>query len=216
MFLILMEYVAFPERKDSIFAKTELSEIGVTASGSMGLYYEGKCHQTFPNETLSADKKMDWCSNIAKSDEDKPWISYNLKDKAMKIKGFSVRNGCCWYGCCCVDDNTRITDVECCCVLVGFSLQGSNDNSTWKVIHKVDEVNNFYPCTFRTYEFAETEPFRYIRFVQERQVKGCQFCMQLNQLELYGSTIHSSYSNEDIDENDESVSIIGKIRASNE
>ena len=208
-----MKFISFPERKDSIFQKAsnKNTDIEIAASGSLGLYFDGKCHKTFPNETVNIDQKMDWCSNVAKSNEEKPWITYNLKNKAMKLTGYSVRNGCCYHKCCCIDDQTMIDErTYCCCYLYSFSLQGSNDNKTWKIIHNVEKDDNFHRCEFKTYEFQQTESFRYIRFMLEKEYPGCPFCMQINQIELYGDTTNSFFA-EDTEDNDESVSIIGKL-----
>ena len=213
LFLVsMMKFVSFPERKDSIFQKASNKnvDIEITSSGSLGLYFDGKCHQTFPNVTISVDEDTDWCSNVAKSNEEKPWISYSLKNKVMKLTGYSVRNGCCHNRCCCYDDETFIDGSVKCCWLYSFSLQGSNDNKTWKIIHKIEEDNEFYYCQFKTYEFQQTESFRYVRFVSDEPYPKCPFCMQINQIELYGETVESFFS-EDIEDNDESVSIIGKL-----
>ena len=130
----------------------------------------------------------------------------------MKISGFSVRNGCCRYYCCC-EDSDKILDYGCCCVLYSFSLQGSNDNITWKTLYKVEKEKEFWACMYKTYELEkETESYALIRLVQDDPYPDCPYCMQLNQVELYGSTIVSEYYFSDLDDNDESVSIIGKIK----
>ena len=216
-FLFCLLYVAFPSKSDAIFQHTADKDknIIVESSGSIGFFYEGKCHKTFPNETLTPDIKSEWCSNVGKSKTDFPWISYSMKEKAFKITGYSIRNGCCYYGCCCIDDSSFIDGAAgCCCNLYSFSLQGSNDNKTWKTIHKVEKENNIGYCESKTYEFKQTQSFVFIRFVQDEPRPGCQYCMQVNQLELYGETVASSYirGDNDDDENEESVSIIGKVK----
>ena len=220
MLLTMMEFIAFPDRKDSIFqaASNSNTNIAVESSGSIGIYYDNKCHLTYPNETVIVNAKMDWCSNVAKSEDDKPWVEYHLSNKAvMKLTGYSLRNGCCYRRCCCVSDNSFLDSEWCCCRLYSFSLQGSNDNKTWKVIHKVEKDDKFYLCYFKTYEFEKTESFKYIRLVQEKEYPGCPFCMQLNQIDLYGELILDPFVEPQYDDNDESVSIIGKLkRASNE
>ena len=210
-FLVLLKFIAFPERKDELLSRNDKT-VDIKASGSIGLYYGGKCHQTHPNETIIIDEKLDWCSNIAKTKEDKPWISYSLKNKVMKVKGYSVRNGCCWNNCCCIDDNNIIDEMGCCCILYSFSLHGSNDEREWKLIHKAEKLQKFYACNTRTFDFPETEAYKHIRFVQDEEYPGCPFCMQVNQIELYGTTYNSlDFDANDMDGNDESISIIGKI-----
>ena len=212
MLFLGLQFIAFPEKKNALLLNNKYVE--TQASGSIGLYYEGKCHQTFPNQTLQVNEKMDWCSNVATSKDDKPWISFNIgKEKSMKLSGYSVRCGCCWYDCCCIDDGAEVKDVRyCCCRLYSFSLQGSNDNKTWKTIHSIVKDKSIYYCKAVTYEFPVTEAFRYVRFILDEEFPGCQRCMQINQIELYGEAISSPFSDSfDGDDNDESVSIIGKI-----
>ena len=212
-----MEFVAFPKKADAIFSTSiekDKNSVVVESSGSMGLFYSGKCHQTYPNETLISDKKNEWCSNIAVSRDKMPWISYSVVNKKMKLTGYSLRNGCCWHKCCCTDDNSG--NDFCCCELYSFSLQGSNDNVTWKTIHTVEKESRFLFCEFKTYEFPKTEEFRYVRLIQVEEKPNCPICMQINQLELYGDLIDSAFGGFDAEENDESVSIIGKVRSRNE
>ena len=210
-FFSLQLFVAFPSRKDAILQDSiaQKKKINVYSSGSLGLHYHGNCHQTYPNETLSVNEKLDWCSNVAPSQKETPWISFNIENSFMKLTGYSIRNGCCYYLCCCVDDNTDL-DV-CCCELYSYSLQGSNDNITWKTIHKIEKQKYFYYCLYKTYEFPITEPFKYIRFVQDENYPGCPFCMQINQIEFYGEVLKGDYSYFGENEDEEAVSIIGKI-----
>jgi hypothetical protein len=213
MFLMLLvEFVAFPKKDNAIFAKNK--QVAVESSGSIGLYYDSKCRQTYPNETLTSNSRNEWCSNIAKPGEAKPWISYSIPNKAMKLTGFAVRNGCCFYVCCCTDDQNYDATDFCCCRLYSFSLQGSNDNVTWTIIHKVEKTEKFDICMFMTYEFAETKPYTFIKFALDEEYPNCPICVQINQIELYGSTVDSHnmlFGNAD-DEDDGSVSIIGKIK----
>ena len=212
LLLLFMEFVAFPSRNDGLLSVNK-DKVDTFVSGSMGLFINDKCVTTVPNSTLIEDKKIDWCSNIAKKGDVDPYIAFSIKGKAMKLKGYSVRNGCCWYYCCCTDENGVITDTNCCCELYSFSLQGSNDNITWKTIHKVEKETNFYHCLFKTYEFPETESFRFVRFVQDEEYPNCPKCIQINQIELYGTTVTSDFAlTQDEIDNDESVSIIGKVR----
>ena len=219
--LLFVEYVAFPDRDDAILEKAAkaipVSQIA-EANGNGGLFYSGKCHETFPNHTLNAYKKDDWCSSIGEPvDGKRLFIQYRIDGKAMKITGFSIRNGCCWYACCCFGE--QVIDANCCCRLYSFSLQGSNDNVTWKVIRKVEKDNSFWECKSKTYTLdKETESFDFLRIVLDESLPGCPFCMQINQFEVYGETVDSIHSQQqqEQEENDESVSIIGKINRENE
>ena len=213
LLLLAIEFIEFPERKDALLS-TMSSDVIFDASGSLGLFLDdGKCTITSPNWTLNHDREHDWCSNIASKTEN-PWISFSLPKKAMKIKGYSLRSGCCYHFCCCDPETNQYVDADCCCDLYSFSLQGSNDNHTWKVIHQIQKDQSFYRCKTQTYEFDLTEAFKYIRFVVDEQFPGCLKCVQINQIELYGEAIHSLYYDNqyDIEENEESVSIIGKVK----
>ena len=216
MFLLLfIEFIALPDRSDSIISKYyQHGIVDVTSSGSIGQFYENKCHETFPNQTIiEGDDKRDWCSNIAQNANNPPWIEYSLKGKSMKISGYSIRTGCCFYDCCCTSDGSLIGD--CCCLLYTFSLYGSNDNKTWKLIHKVEKDSNYRYCDVRHYTFAQTEQFVFIKFVQDAPYPGCMHCMAINKFELYGDVLNSEYVNDDI-EADETVSIIGRVEKKHE
>ena len=212
------QFVAFPQKEDAILKNAIDSKEGIqiSASGSLGIYIDRKCRITNPNYTIIEDKKLDWCSNLIKdkSTGDKPWITYSLKNKKMRLTSYSLRTGCCWYACCCVDDNTFINDgYACCCDLYSFSLYGSNDNHTWVLLHRIEKQPDFDYCETRTYEISKNEFFKYIKLVQDEERPSCPFCMQINQIEFYGQTttsIDEYIFNENDDE--ESISIIGKVR----
>jgi hypothetical protein len=210
-----MHFVAFPERKDAIFSSSKPSEIDISVSGSIGIHKEGKCVKTDPKETLNSDERLDWCSNIVSQIEgatEKPWIAYSVKGKTMRLTGYSIRNGCCWETCCCTDEGGVINDVYCCCRLYSFSLLGSNDNKTWKVLHRVEKDQKFRVCEFKTYKFETNEPCRFVRFVSDEPWPNCPFCIQINQIEFYGDVMAASaLSSSDSDEDDETVSIIGRL-----
>ena len=95
MFLFCLLFVAFPDKSNAIFQNVADKEknIVIESSGSLGFFYDGKCHKTFPNETLTTSEKSEWCSNVGKSKTDFPWISYSIKGKAFKLSGYSIRNG---------------------------------------------------------------------------------------------------------------------------
>ena len=213
---LFIEFTALSNRSDAIISKYYKENIiNVASSGSIGQYYEDKCHQTYPNQTIfEGDDPKDWCSNIAKDKNNPPWIEYSLNGKTMEVSGYSFRTGCCYFGCCCMSNGDYVTG--CCCDPYVFSLQGSNDNKTWKVIHKVEKEKYTRHCDVKEYSFKQTERFRFIRFVQDEPYPGCEHCMAINKFEIYGNVFSSGYFNEDIgaDETDESVSIIGRVEKS--
>lgn len=213
-FITLFEFIALPQRKDALLSSIgSQNEIVVESSGSIGMRVKGKCVMTHPNDTLSVDENHDWCSNIAISREtiNNPWISFTFKNKLMELTGYSFRNGCCRHACCCFDDSSYFYD--CCCYMYSFELQGSNDNITWKTIHKVEKEKGIRYCENKVYEFPKTGALKYVRFVQTEEYPGCKKCMQINQLELYGVKLANGKF-QDYDGEDESVSIIGKVRSS--
>ena len=214
LFFLSVQYAKFPQRSDAILTKPKTSPL-IEASGSSGIFYQDKCLPTYPNETLTDNFQTDWCSNVYPDGSDKkPWIIFSIPHKLMKLTGYSVRNGCCYYDCCCEIESGKIFDLGCCCRLYSFSLHGSNDNITWKEIHKIEQEKNLRWCNFRTYEFPITESFKFIKFQMDQPWPGCSFCLQINQFELYGETIQSfSYDLFENDENEESVSIIGKVKS---
>ena len=218
MLVAVVAFVAFPESKEALLANEKKDLINVEASGSIGLYFDGKCHKTHPNQTLVADEKIEWCSNVASIKNDKnynPWIQYSIKGKQMKVSRYSVRNGCCYYACCCTEEDGKVVDYEyCCCYLYSYSLQASNDNRTWTILHKVEKDKRFDFCQTKTFELKEmSQPYTYFRFVLDEEYPNCYKCMQINQIELYGEAIASGYTAySDISDDDESISIIGRVK----
>ena len=218
MFLMIsVAFVAMAERTDALLYNSKPEQkLNIEASGSLGLFYgDARCHPTFPNQTLISDRRYDWCSNLATPEKGNPWIQYSFHQKAMKLTGYAVRNGCCDYYCCCDPDTGKDLDFGCCCRLYSFSLLGSNDNKTWVHLHKVEKDHSILWCQLKNYEITTSESYRFIRFMMDEERPGCPKCIQVNQIELYGQLITSPFSYlsyEDEQENEESVSIIGKIK----
>ena len=58
-----------------------------------------------------------------------------------------------------------------------------------------------------------------MRLIMDEPYPGCPRCMQINEIEIYGETITSFSEFSELgdgDENDESVSIIGKLKRNSE
>ena len=212
---ISLAFVAFPDRKDSLFYGDNYKLIEAEASGSIGSIKNNNCVQTFPNETLTSDETLEWCSNVAEDKNDplqNPWIQYSIKGKQMKITGFAVRNGCCRFTCCSFADNSKL-DSYCCCDLYSYSLHGSNDNKTWKVLFKKEKFNEFSYCEVKIFELKKmSEPFKYIRFMLDQEYPNCLKLLMINQIDVFGETISSEFMDySDSTEDEESVSIIGRV-----
>lgn len=216
LLLSYMSFTAFPESNDAILAHERKDMIKIETSGSMGLYHGGKCKKTYGNETIISDEYQEWCSNIVKETSDQqhnPFIQYSIRGKQMRVKKYAIRNGCCRYDCCC-DEEGKVMDYYCCCMLYSYSLLASNDNRTWVTLHKIEKDKSFHYCASKTYDIERSiQPFTYFRFVLDEEWPNCPKCMQINQIELYGDTVHTGYMSysEDPDE-DESITIIGRIR----
>ena len=180
------------------------------------MYHDGKCIKTHGNETLTGEDRYEWCSNIATDRNDtskNPWIQYSIPGKFLRVSSFALKNGCCRYASCC-DETNSYMDYECCCLLYSYSLQASNDNKTWTVLHKVEKDKSYEYCSVRSFDLEQVSaPFRFFRFVLDEEYPGCPKCMQINQIELYGDKVMTGFVDysEGSDE-DESISIIGRIK----
>ena len=213
MISLFVAYVAFPESKDALLSQSEKGLVNIATSGNLGFFYNGKCHKSYGNETIVADEFNEWCSNIVKDKNDpslSPFIQYSIKGKQMKVKKFSVRNGCCRNVCCCENDENFI-DTRCCCTLYSYSLVASNDNKTWKTLYKVEKDNTFYYCLTKTFEIKNVAPYKYYKFVLDEEWPGCPKCMEINQIELYGEAFSSDLAYDENADDEESISIIGRV-----
>ena len=206
--LLILEIVPFAERNDNILKQIE-NQYEIFSSGSIGQYYDGKCNPTLPEHSVdSVTRKSDWCSNVNKSSSDHPWLVLHIPHKSIKLSGYALRTGCCYYDCCCINDNQY---VYCCCALFSWSVQGSHDNKTWTTIHKITKDKDLHYCSNRFFDTNTEESYEYIRLIQDEPWPGCPMCICINKFEIYGSTTesHTLYFHE---ENEDSVSIIGKLR----
>ena len=167
-----MEYSAFPDKQNAILSNSIKAgeKVDAESCGNLGLLIDGKCQKTFPNQTMKVNWKLDWCSNIGKSKEDKPWIVYSIQNKMMRLSSFSVRNGCCYYLCCCEEDD-KIVDTRCCCDLYSYALQGSNDKKNWNDIKVIEKDPYFEYCTYKTFDFPMTDYYKYIRFILNEEMR---------------------------------------------
>ena len=211
-FSLFVTFVPLPERPDALLASS-INTVEIESSGSLGLYMsDSKCRPTYPNNTLISERRSDWCSNVANDDSDKPWISFRIPKKSMKINSYAVRNGCCDYLCCCNMENGKPLGAYCCCRLFSFSLLGSNDNKTWTIIHKVEKDESIKRCEVKTFNINVDQSYSFIKFVMDKETPGCLRCMQINQIEFYGSLNDEFATSFEHEEDDETISIIGKVK----
>ena len=83
---------------------------------------------------------------------------------------------------------------------------------SWTILHKVEKDESFGFCETKTFELkGKPSTFTYFRFVLDEEFPNCIKCMQINQIEFYGETTASVCSFTDNNDDDESISIIGRI-----
>ncbi|EAX92343.1 hypothetical protein TVAG_444790 [Trichomonas vaginalis G3] len=190
--------------------------VEVYTSGSSKQFINGTLQTTKPEYPINQiNKKYDWCSNCGRSYSEHPYAIYTLKNKMMNINGYYLKAGCCGdieSECCCYEDASY-----CChCCLYSWSLQISNDNKTWKTIHKVEKDYDLRRCRDKTFKFSEQHTCRYVRLIQDEPCPGDPPCIGLNKIELIGSIEGiSDFVSEEIENEEDDVSIIGHISKNN-
>ena len=209
IFILLCENLL--TESNSIFKNAyKNNAIEVFVSGSSSQYINGTKQLTKPEYAFDQmEKEYDWCSNCGRSKEEHPWAVYSIKNKNIKINGYYLKTGCCEADqyCCCFDD------VYCCeCCLYSWSLQISNDNKTWKTVHKVEKDMDMRRCKDKTYKFSETYTTKYVRLIQDESCPGDPPCIALNKIELLGQIENEDgIIFEDQENEEDDVSIIGHI-----
>ncbi|EAY21072.1 hypothetical protein TVAG_173300 [Trichomonas vaginalis G3] len=188
------------------------NKIVISASGSSKQYINGSIQLTKPEYAIDPiDKSYDWCSNCGRSSTDFPWIIFSLEKAKIKLEKYYLRAGCCYDGCCCEDLSYC---VRCC--LYSWALQISNDNKTWKDVHKVDKDESMEYCAEKTYQLSETYTAKYFSIIQTEACPGEPPCLCLNKVEFFGDIIADDGIGEIDDfvsyhDDDDDVSIIGHI-----
>ncbi|EAX95539.1 hypothetical protein TVAG_126690 [Trichomonas vaginalis G3] len=156
-------------------------------------------------------KEYDWCSNCGRTYEEHPYITYSLQNKKFKINGYFIRCGCCYDGCCCEDDYFDCFD----CCLYSWSLQISDDNKTWKEIHRIEKDESMRRCNEKSYNLDKEYIAKYVRLIQNKPCPGFPPCIALNKIEFYGDAINADNSQDEefvsYHDDDDDVSIIGHI-----
>ncbi|EAY07393.1 hypothetical protein TVAG_205010 [Trichomonas vaginalis G3] len=181
------------------------------ASGVSSQRINGTIQPTKPEYAFDQiDKRYDWCSNCGKHQKDFPWIIFSIKNHIMNLEGYFLKAGCCYDGCCCYDESKRC--CECC--LFSWSFQISNDNITWKTIHKVERDYELHHCREKTFKFTEVHKAKFARLIQDETCYGDPPCIALNKIELIGNYEGGMPIVNDpgeIENDEDDVSIIGHI-----
>lgn len=202
-----------PDKK-GIFNKVYNDKIVIIdASGSSRQYINGSKQLTKPEYAIYPwDKRYDWCSNCGHSYEEHPFIQFSLKDRKFSFNGYFIRCGCCYDDGCCCDDKYYDRCFDCC--LYSWSLQISDDNKTWKTVHKIEKDNEMRYCNEKEYKLDNTYTGKYVRLIQNDACPGYPPCIAINKFDLYGDVIGVESKDEDFvsyHDDDDDVSIIGHI-----
>lgn len=218
MFSFLFSAFTASIESNGIFKKVYNDKIIVLdASGSSKQNINGSAQYTKPEYAVDpVDKRYDWCSNCLKNYEEHPWITFSLKSRKFKINGYFVRCGCCYDGCCCVDEGYGC--VYCC--LYSWSLQISDDNKTWTDVHRVEKDYEMRFCKEKTYKLDKEYVAKYVRLIQNQPCPGDPPCISLNKIEFFGDVVPDGNIPEDeimasSDDDSDDVSIIGHITRNN-
>lgn len=182
----------------------------VHSSGSSRQEINGTLVYTKPEYTIYPfDKKYDWCSN---SDKKPQWISFSIRNHFIKLNGYFLRAGCCYHNCCINNE------IENGCCLYSWSLQISNDNISWKEIHKVNKDYEMKFCNEKSYKLDKTYTARYIRIIQNEPCVKDSNCMSINRFEILGDLEKDTEFPDKFDESfedEEDISVIGHLSKNN-
>ncbi|EAY16283.1 hypothetical protein TVAG_423360 [Trichomonas vaginalis G3] len=183
--------------------------IEYSASGSSSQNINGTIQKTKPEYAFNQiEKDYDWCSNCGHSRKEHPYLILHIKNRTMNLQGYYLKSGCSnKIECCCFEGVSYC--AECC--LYSWSFQISNDNLTWKTIHKVEKDKEMRRGKEKTYKFSETYNAIYVRLIQDEACPGDPPCLALNKIELIGTYDGSEILPDFFDNEDDDVSIIGHI-----
>lgn len=211
MFIFFSFCVSESKYQKGVFSKYFNEKIIVVdSSGSSNQHINGSRQLTKPEYSIYPwTKDYDWCSNVGRSYDVHPWITFSLQKKRIKFNGYFVRCGCCYTDCCCEDDRYGCFD----CCLYSWSLQTSDDNKTWTEVHKVEKDNSMRRCNEKSYKLDKEYTAKFVRLIQNDPCPGYPPCIAINKFEIFGDAI-SDDDNDDFvsfHDDDDDVSIIGHI-----
>ncbi|EAX96412.1 hypothetical protein TVAG_493540 [Trichomonas vaginalis G3] len=206
---------SFSNEINGIFSKVyNKKTIVYDVSGSSRQNINGTMQLTKPEYAIYPwNKDYDWCSNCGHSYSEHPYISFSIKDQNFKFNSYFIRAGCCYGRCCCEEDYSRYC-VNCC--LYSWSLQISDDNKTWKEVHRIEKDRNMRRCNEKTYNLDGTYEAKYVRIIQNEPCPGDPPCLAINRFDLIGDLTEFNQNKENEDfvsyhDDDDDVSIIGHI-----
>lgn len=187
-------------------------ELVINASGSSSQGINNSIQPTKPEYSIYPwNKDYDWCSTIEKSYDNKPFIAYTLKKRKFKFNGYFIRTGCCYEDCCCIMDGYGCYD----CCLYSWNLQISDDNKTWKDVHRVEKDDTMRRCKEKSFKLDQEYAAKYVRIIQMQPCPGFPPCMAINRFELFGEAIPEDFDFVSYHDDDDDVSIIGHISRNN-
>ena len=151
-----------------------------------------------PSDIIDPNSYYEFCTKYRK---DKQWISIHFNKQSVSVTSYSLQLGCCYFY------------DSCCCDLYSWELEGSNDNETWCLIDKREKIDDFTYCQSRDFKIKHKQrPYSYIRLTQTSPKPGCQYCIGLLRMELYGDISDGMRPILEDDSFEDEVSIIGHIK----
>lgn len=127
----------------------------------------------------------------------------------MQLSGYYLKSGCCGAGECCCED---VSAAYCCdCCLYSWSLQISDNNETWKTIHKVEKDVEMRRCKEKTFKFSNTFSAKYVRLLHDESCQGDPPYLVVNKFELIGTKGFGITDDQSVEGDEDDISIIGHI-----
>ena len=167
---------------------------------SLSVYFPSldKDFLTKPESVIDPQDKLELCSNINKSKNDRQFLATVFEGRKLALSGYSIRSGCCEY-----------LSSRSCYLIYSWSILGSNDNRTWTKIHSVEKDKEHEDCKEKSFKVGEKGSYSMFKIVQDEPEPRCWYCMNINKLKFYGSM---SESDGDVVLNDDEISIIGRVK----
>ena len=207
IFLSFLSFRTFPFNNNfnGVFKRLyDQNIVTVGASGSRVCWDQSSKKDINSKPEYCVDPKSPslWCSDYDWNHNKFPYLQINFQKSRLALSGYSIQAGCCEYS------------YGCCCTPFSWEISGSNDNKTWTKIHSIEKNKFLTNCANQSFSLpSKSIPYKSFRMTQTEPVSGCPTCMDLLRFEVYGDFDGSSYiySEDFDDQNDDEVSIIGKV-----